>query len=160
MGARTTDLIVVYGGAPRLIRSIAVGGETLIKSAMQNLNTDYKQAAQFVSKFGLAQDKLEGQVFKALKSSMESLIEEIKKSVKFFSSRYQQISIEKIVVSGGASRLPEFPLYVANNTGMPVEIGNAWTNANYSSTLHDTLLSISSQFSVATGLALRSEAKQ
>lgn len=160
MGARSTDLIVVYGGAPRLIRSIAVGGETLVKSAMQNLNTDYKQAVQFVSKFGLAQDKLEGQVFKALKSSMEGLIEEIKKSIKFFSGRYQQVKIDKIIISGGASRLPEFPLYLANNTAMPVEIGNAWTNTNYSSTLHDTLLSISSQFSVATGLALRSEGKQ
>ncbi len=157
MGARTTDLIVVYGPAPRLIRSIAVGGETLIKSAMQNLNTDYKQAVQFVSKFGLAQDKLEGQVFKALKSSMEDLVSEIRKSIKFFSGRYPQVAVEKIIVSGGSSRLPEFPLYLANNTGMPVEIGNAWTNINYSSTLHDTLLSISSQFSVAAGLALRSE---
>lgn len=159
MGAKTTDLIVVYGGAPRLVRSISIGGETLIKSAMQNLNTDYKQAVQFVSKFGLSTDKLEGQVFKALKSSMESLTDDIRKSVKFFTSRYQQLAIEKIIVSGGASRLPDFPLYLANNTGMPVEIGNAWTNVNYGSTLHDTLLGISSQFSVVTGLALRSEGR-
>lgn len=155
MGAHSTDLVVVYGGAPRLIRSIGTGGETLIKSAAQNLNIDYKQAAQFVSKFGLTQNKLEGQVYKALQSSVDGLIEEINKSIKFFVQRYQQAQADKVIVAGGASRLPEFPLYIANSLSLPVEIGNAWTNVNYDPSLHDTLLSISSQFGVAAGLALR-----
>lgn len=155
VGAHSSDITIVYNGAPRVIRSIAIGGESLIKSAAQNLNIDVKQAAQFVSKFGLAEGKLEGQVFKALKPSVDNLVEEVGKSTKFFYARYPQVKIEKVVVSGGASRLPHFPLYLANAITMPVEIGNSWTNVSYDPTLQDTLLSISSQFSVAVGLALR-----
>jgi type IV pilus assembly protein PilM len=158
LGAHSTDLIVTYAGSPRLVRAIAVGGETLIKSAAQNLNIDHKQAAQFVAKFGLTQSKLEGQVFKALKSSVDSLIDDIQKSEKFFAGRYKQVKIEKVILSGGASQLPEFPLYLANTVGLPVEIGNAWSNVGYDAGLHDTLLSISSQFAVAVGLALRESA--
>lgn len=84
LGAHSTDLVLTYGAVPRLVRSIAIGGETLIKTTAQNLNVDQKQAAQFVSKFGLTQDKLEGQVFRALKGSVDSLIDEIKKTQKFF----------------------------------------------------------------------------
>lgn len=155
LGALTSDLVVISNGAPRLVRSIPIGGETLVKSAAQNLNIDHKQAEQFVAKFGLTQTKLEGQVHRAIKGTVDSLVDEIKKSQKFFSARYTDVKLEKIIVSGGASRLPEFPLYLANAVGLPVEIGNAWTNTSYDPGLHDTLLSLSSQFSVAVGLALR-----
>lgn len=159
LGANSTDLVVISGGVPRLVRSIAMGGETLIKSAAQNLNVDQKQAAQFVAKFGLSESKLEGQVFRALKSGVDNLVDEVKKSEKFFAGRYPQTKIEKIILSGGASRVPDFPVYLANAVGLPVEIGNAWSNLNYDPTLHDTLLGISSQFSVAVGLALREVAQ-
>ena len=43
-------------------------GQTLTKAAAQTLGLDDAQAEQFVHKFGLTQTKLEGQVFKAIKT--------------------------------------------------------------------------------------------
>ncbi len=37
-----------------------------MRAASQNLNIDEKQAEQFVFKFGMSKDKLEGQVYKAI----------------------------------------------------------------------------------------------
>ena len=97
MGANTTDLVIVSNGAPRLARAIPMGGDGLLKAAQQNLGVDDKQAMQFVYKFGLMQDKLEGQVYKALTNTVDNLVSEIDKSVKFFSTRYNKMPVSKIV---------------------------------------------------------------
>lgn len=156
VGFKSTDLVVVMGGAPRLTRSIPTGSEAIIRSAVQNLNIDDKQAEQFVFKFGLAKDKLEGQVYQAVIGSVDIIMTEIEKSIKFFQTRYNQ-NLERIIVTGGASTIPEFPLYIANKFGLNVEIGNAWRNVAYAQDKQNELLSVSNNFGVAAGLAERQE---
>jgi type IV pilus assembly protein PilM len=155
VGQRSTDLVTVYSGMPRLTRSIPTGMEAIIRSAMQNLNIDEKQAEQFVMKFGLSKDKLEGQVYQAIISTVELLTSEIEKSIKFFQTRYTNVGLDRIVVTGGGSVLPEFPLYLANKFMLNVEIGNAWHNVQFNPERQNELLAISNQFSVAVGLAGR-----
>lgn len=154
-GDNTTDLVTVYKSSPHLIRSIPIGGQTLVKTVAENLNLEHEQATQFLYKFGLSKGKLEGQVVKAIQTNVESLISEVDKSNKFFVSRYKDAKIEKIVITGGASQLPELPNTLANSTGLPVEIGNAWANIEYNPGIQDQLMQASNAFSVATGLALR-----
>lgn len=155
MGANTTDLIVEYNGAPRLVRSIPQGGNNLLKAAQQNLNVDDKQAMQFVYKFGMMENKLEGQVYKALQSTVDSLVSEVEKSVKFFTTRYKDVAIKRIIVTGRASVLPDFPLYLVNKAGIAVEIGNSWQNVTYPKNSYNDLMAVANQYSVAVGLAER-----
>jgi len=155
MGNLSTDLVIVKSGVPRLVRSIPTGNDSIIKSAMQNLNIDDSQAKQFVSKFGLNQQKLEGQIFHAISGVVDSLLSEVEKSIKFFSTRYQQQVIDKIIVVGGAAILPEFPVYLANKFAINVEIGNAWRNVVVGVDRQNELAAISNQFAVAAGLAER-----
>ncbi len=157
IGQKSADIVTVYGGLPRLTRSIPTGMEAIIRSAVQNLNIDEKQATQFVMKFGLSKDKLEGQVYEAIINSVELLTSEVEKSIKFFQTRYVNTSIDRIIVTGGGSVLPEFPLFLANKFMLNVEIGNAWRNVQFSPDRQNELLSISNQFSVAVGLAERNE---
>jgi type IV pilus assembly protein PilM/plasmid segregation protein ParM len=157
VGRRSTDLVVVLNGTPHLTRSVPTGVEAVVRAATQNLNIDEKQAEQFVFKFGLSQDKLEGQVFHAITSTIDLLTTEVEKSIKFFQTRYVGSRIEKIIVTGGASVIPEFPLYMANKFGLNVEIGNAWRGVSYSRDRQNELLAISNQFGVAVGLAERNE---
>ena len=155
LGNKSTDIVIVINGISRLTRSIPTGSEAIIRGAMQNLNIDEAQAQQFVSKFGLSKEKLEGQVFQAISSTVEIITSEIEKSVKFFNSRYTGVKLEQLVVTGGASVIPEFPLYLANKLGLNVEIGNAWRNVAYPRERQNELLALSNQFSVAVGLAER-----
>ena len=157
VGSKATDLVIAMNGAPRLTRSIPTGTEALIKAAMQNLSIDEKQAEQFVFKFGLSKDKLEGQVYNAISSTVDILFTEIEKSIKFFQSRYNNARIERIIVTGGASALPEFPLFIANKFGVSVEIGNAWRNIAFPQDKQNELLSMSNHFGAAAGLAERIE---
>lgn len=157
IGSKSTDLVIQMNGAPRLIRAIPTGSEAIIKAASQNLNVDDKQAQEFVFKFGLSQQKLEGQVHNAIIGTVDILMSDIDKSIKFFQSRYKDMKLEKIVMTGGASALPEFPLYIANKFGINVEIGNAWSNVQYGPERQNELMSVSNHFGVAVGLAERVE---
>ncbi len=157
IGEKNTDLVILMNGAPRLTRSIPTGSEALVRAAVQNLNIDDAQARQFVFKFGLAQDKLEGQVHQAIIGTVDLLISEIEKSIKFFNARYGDVKLDRVIMTGWASALPEFPLYVANKFGLNVEIGSAWRNVSYSADRQNELMSVSNHFGVAAGLAERNE---
>ena len=157
MGQLSTDLVITMADAPRLTRSIPTGVEAVIRSATQNLNIDDKQAQQFVYKFGVSKEKLEGQVYQAIIGTIDLLVREIDKSVKFFQTRYPEVPIERMIVTGGASTIPEFPLYLANKFGVNVEIGNAWRNVAFAADRQNELLAVSNQFGVAVGLAERNE---
>jgi len=157
MGSKSTDIVISMDGAPRLTRAIPTGTEAILKAAMQNLNVDEKQAEQFVFKFGINKDKLEGQVYQAIISTLDVLTNEIDKSIKFFQARYVGVKLDRLIVSGGAAVLPELPLYLANRFGLNVEISNAWRNIAFSSDRQNELSALSNQFGVAAGLAERDE---
>ncbi len=155
IGNLGTDLVVSMNGAPKLSRSIPTGTEAIIKAAAQNLNIDETQAQQFVFKFGVGKDKLEGQIYNAIIGTVDILMTEIEKSIKFFQTRYTSSKIDRIIVTGTASSLPEFPLYIANKFGLNVEIGNAWRNVSFPASRQNELLAVSNHFCVAVGLAER-----
>lgn len=157
IGNKSTDLVISIAGGPRLTRSIPTGSEAIIHSAAQNLNIDDKQAEQFVFKFGISKDKLEGQVYQAIIGTVDILTTEIDKSIKFFQQRYPDNKLERIIVTGAASTLPEFPLYIANKFAIQTEIGNAWRNVSFPASRQNELLAVSNHFSVAAGLAERNE---
>ena len=155
IGSKSTDLVITMNGAPRLTRSIPTGSEAIVRSAIQNLNIDERQAREFVFKFGLSQQKLEGQVYHAIIGTIDLLMNDIDKSIKFFQSRYGGAKLEKIVMTGGASALPEFPLHIANKFGINVEIGNSWLNVRFGLERQNELMAVSNHFGVAVGLAER-----
>ncbi len=157
IGYKSTDLVIAMNGVPRLTRSIPTGNEAIMRSAVQNLNIDERQAQQFVFKFGLNKEKLEGQIYQAIIGTVDILVTEVEKSIKFFQTRYPEAKLGRIIVTGGASMLPGFPLYVANKFGVNVEIGNAWRNVSYSQDRQNELMGVSNSFGVAAGLAERQE---
>jgi type IV pilus assembly protein PilM len=155
IGSKSTDIVIAMNGAPHLTRAIPLGSEAIVRAASQSLNVDVSQAQQFVFKFGVSKDKLEGKVYAAIVGTVDSLMAEIEKSIKFFQDRYPSAAIERIIVTGGASVMPELPLYIANKFNMNVEIGNAWRNVSFPSSQQNELLSVSNHFAVAVGLAER-----
>lgn len=155
IGSAATDIVVTIGSVPHLSRSIPSGHQALITATAQHLGIDREQARQFVFKFGLGKDKLDGQVYGSIINLIEGLAAEIDKSIKFFQGRYPTLKIDRMIVTGGASVLPEFPIYLANKFGISVEIGSAWRNINIPSSQQNEMDSVSNNFAIAAGLAER-----
>ena len=155
IGTLSSDIAIFTGPVPQIVRSIGVGSKAMRRVISQNLGLDETQADQFMKKFGLQEDKIEGQVYKTLKPVIDHVVEELNKSIAYQFERSPESKIEKIILTGGTSALPNLPAYIANATKLTVEIGNPWTNISYPTDLQQTLAGISLNYATALGLALR-----
>ena len=155
MGDFSTDLVVTLGTAPRLIRSIPIGFQTLVRTSKQNLNIEEQQAQQLMLKFGLLPDRLEGQIIRSVQSTVDQLNGEISKSLKFFATKYAGVSVGAILTSGYSAMLPGFSDVVSRHINIPVQVATPWQHVNVSGSDQPKLAPVSSQFAVAVGLAER-----
>jgi len=155
VGEQSTDLAITFGDTPRLVRTIPTGVRSLIKAAVQNLNVQEDQARQFILKFGLAPDRLEGQVYRAVESTLENFATELTKSIKFFQTRYPNTPVGGILLSGFASVVPQFGNYVTAKTGVPSAIANPWQKVKVAQADQQQLMTVASEFATVIGLAER-----
>lgn len=156
-GDNTTDVVVETGDAPKLIRALPNGLQPLVKAIVQNLGVQPDQAIQFVMKFGLLPDKLEGKVVHALESTVEQFITEVGKSIKFFNGKYPEAAISTLVLTDIGSTIPGLSEYITQKTGLPVVPGNPWARVTVSQEDQQRLQANAMTFSVAVGLAMRED---
>ena len=156
VGELSTNLVVTYGDSPRLVRTIPTGIHSLVKAAVQNLNVQEDQARQFIVKFGLAPDRLEGQVYHAVENVLDGFAAELVKSIKFFQTRYPNTPVGGILLSGYASVIPKFGEYVTAKTGVASAQANPWQKVKVPQGDQQQLASIATEFAVGVGLAQRS----
>lgn len=155
VGETSTDLAITYGDTPRLVRTIPTGLRTLVKAAVQNLNVKEDQARQFIIKFGLAPDRLDGQVYRAIEMTLDSFAAELIKSIKFFQTRYPNIPVAGILLSGYAAVVPMFGEYVTAKTTIQSAVANPWQKVRVAQNDQQQLAAIASEFGAAVGLAQR-----
>lgn len=159
VGERATDLAITFGDTPRLVRNIPIGLGSLIKVAVQNLNVQEDQARQFILKFGLAPDRLEGQVYRSIESTLDNFASELIKSIKFFQTRYPNTPVGGILLSGFSAVVPKFGEYITAKTGVPSSVANPWQRVHVAQADQQQLGSIASEFATAIGLAERKNLK-
>ncbi len=155
MGEHSTDIEITYGDTPRLIRTIPTGIASFVKAAVSNLNVQDDQARQFILKFGLAPDRLEGQVLRALESSLDSFAAEITKSIKFFETRYPNVAVQGVLLAGFASVIPQFDSYLAAKVGKQIHLANPWQGIQLSQEDQKQLGPVATEFATVIGLAKR-----
>ncbi len=155
-GETATDIVVVFQSMPRLVRSVPGGLQGLTVQLAQNLNVRTDQARQFILKFGLAQDKLDGQVYRVLDSVLVGFIQEMQKSIQFFQARYVGNLVKGVVPAGFASIIPYMSEYIESKLSVAAQRGNPWQNVMVPETLQPKLAGVASEFAVVVGLAERS----
>lgn len=155
VGEQSTDLAITFGDSPRLVRTIPMGLQSLIKATVQNLNVQEDQARQFILKFGLAPDRLEGQVFRSIENTLDNFATELVKSIKFFQTRYPNTPVGGILLSGFSAIVPQFGEYVTAKTAIASSVANPWQKVRVGQSDQQQLGSIASEFATVIGLAQR-----
>lgn len=154
IGGSKTELSIVENGVVTHVRALPSGGYALTRSIAQNLGLDSAQAEQFKLKFGLSQDKLEGQVFKSMRPILGTITDEIQRSIKFYQDQYGS-SVGRIVLTGGSSKIPELVSFLKMVLNLEVVYGNPWGKVVFQPELNDKLNQNSAEFACAVGLAMR-----
>lgn len=156
IGEMSTDIVVTVADKPVLVRTLPMGIKALVNAIVANLNIKEDQATQFIVKFGLAPDRLEGQVFRAIESVLDNFVTEIVKSIKFFQGKYATESINKIHLSGYAGIIPLLAEYIGSKTTLPTEVTSPWHKISMSESDRQKILASEFEFATVVGLAQRS----
>jgi len=87
---------------------------------------------------------------------LEIFAAELTKSVRFFQSKYSNVQVIGIVLSGFAGVIPFIAEYMEAKTGVQTVQGNPWQLVQVTPAQQQALINVASEFAVAIGLAERS----
>jgi type IV pilus assembly protein PilM len=65
------------------------------------------------------------QVYDAMLPTLVELVTEIRRSIEYYSNRYPDSRVDKVLVYGGTACMPNFAEFLAGEVGTAVEVGNA-----------------------------------
>jgi type IV pilus assembly protein PilM len=153
-GTNTTDISIIESGIPVISRSIDVGGLTITRAISRNLNISLSRAEQFKYDMGISSVVADDGIPKAIIDTVSPIANEIRYIINLYQGK-ENSAIEKILLSGGSSMLPNFASYLARLFEMKVIIGDPWSRISYPAELGPTLKELGPRLSIAAGLAMR-----
>ena len=155
IGTEQTLIVLAYKGFVILTRDILLGEETFARDLAQKMELDLTQAREYINTYGLDRTKVGGKVYESLSPLFNKIIDEIKKSKVFFSTRNPMVKINKIIVSGESALMPGLLIYMVNNFDVEVVLANPWIKLNLPTSQQGNIQQKGPVFSVAVGLALK-----
>ena len=157
VGAEELGINAIKNEVSLFTRDSSYGGAQITEAIMSEFNVSFEEAEK-MKLGGVEIDKEKEGLEGIFTSVVSEWVQEIKRALDFVSSTYPDETIEKIVVSGGACRIPGFQKYLNLETDIPVTQFNPFANLAIDEKRFDPnyLNYMAPQAAVAVGLALRS----
>ncbi len=153
-GASVLNVNVLRDGKSIFTRDISIGGTAYTEALQKELDLSYEAAEQL--KRGIPVD---GATFEEalpiLHAMNENVLLEIRKTFDFFKVAAESEHIDRIMLSGGASRVDRFREMVEERFGVPVEDFDPFKNVTCDAGLLPSDAGGVASAAVAVGLALR-----
>ena len=127
IGSMTSHLVITRNGRIRFVRVLPVGGSVLTRAIMDTQGVGASEAQQMQEDASLLRDNagsLSGgrQLVEILRGSLMEIAGEVQRSLNFYSVQ-EGAPVERLILSGGTSKLKGLPLFMQDVLGIPVGIG-------------------------------------
>lgn len=160
VGAVRTNIIIVENGIPYVTRSLDMGGATLTRAMSKVLSMDLKAAEQMKCDIKSVSTLYPGEGLpKIFEAAIAPMLTELQYSMNLYAGgqggETSGKSIEKIILTGGASALPALASFFAKQLSTKTYVGDPWARVVYSDELRPVLDEIGPRFAVTVGLAMR-----
>jgi type IV pilus assembly protein PilM len=155
-GASATNINILQGDQSVFTRDISIGGNAYTEALQRELNLPFETADAL--KRG---EPVEGATYEdarpVLRAVTENVMLEIQKTFDFFKATASSDRIDRIMLSGGASRAEGFTEMLAERFGAPVEPFDPFRKISFDAKKFksDSAAEIAPTVAVAVGLALR-----
>jgi type IV pilus assembly protein PilM len=155
-GASATNINILQGDQSVFTRDIAIGGNAYTEALQRELNLPYENADQL--KRG---QTIDGATYDdarpVLRAVTENVMLEIQKTFDFYKSTASNDRIDRIILSGGASRAEGFTEMLTDRFETAVEPFDPFKKIAFDGKKFqvDTLADVAPTVAVAVGLALR-----
>lgn len=155
IGNKMMNATVVENGYVLASHSaFGMGGKEITKAISYGFNVDFRRAEELKKSIGLNFSGPQKKVSEIILPTINIIISEVKKMNEAYAKNNKK-TIKKIIVTGGTSNLPGLIKYFSDELNISIKDGNPWKNITYDKILSGKLEKMSSDFSVAVGLALR-----
>jgi type IV pilus assembly protein PilM len=159
IGASTMNINILNGTRSVFTRDVSVGGNQYTGLLQKELNLTFEQAESV--KRGMLLP--EGQESQAIEPMMETVSDilalEIQKTIDFYRATAEdgESTVQKILISGGGSKLPGLINYLAKRFEIPVEVFDPFRKIKVDARRFDPdyVRDVMPGMAVAVGLALR-----
>ena len=155
-GASATNINILNGDQSVFTRDISIGGNAYTEALQKELNLPFDLADQL--KRGMPVDGVTYEDAKpVLRAVSENVMLEIQKTFDFFKTTASSDRIDRIMLSGGASRAEGFKEMLSDRFDAPVEGLDPFKRVGFDSKKFqiDSAAEITPTAAVAVGLALR-----
>jgi type IV pilus assembly protein PilM len=125
VGARVTNIVVHSAGVPRFVRILLMGGQDVTDAVSEQLGVPLEQAEgmkQHFANYGTGEEL--AMVSRTVATTAQDFVDEIRGSLDYYASSNPEAPIERIVVSGGGSKLEGLIERLAGSTRLPVISGD------------------------------------
>ncbi|MFQ5490604.1 MAG: type IV pilus assembly protein PilM [Phycisphaerae bacterium] len=153
IGAENTDLVVATPWS-LWTRTIPLGGNKFTDALVKSFKLSFSKAENLKQTAGSS--KYARQIFQSMRPIFADLVQELQRSIGFYTSTHRQAKLTKCLAMGSAFKLPGLQKYLQQNLSLTVSRPDKYQNtvesaAAKESQFTDNVLS----FGVAYGLALQ-----
>ena len=127
IGASVTNIVVHQGGVPRFVRILLMGGHDITDAVAERLGVELEQAESVKQTTGLAAvpgTAEQHPANRAIESTGAGFVEEVRGSLDYYLAQPGAVRIDRVVLSGGGSRLTGLAERLSAATRLPVEIAH------------------------------------
>jgi len=155
IGASVTNINILKNGLSIFTRDITIGGKEFTEWIQREFSVEYGEAEGM--KLSLGHDETPPDLDKLAHDFTNLVCGEIKRTLEFFSKTLWKEEVDKIILGGGSSKIPQVKDRLGQVTGAKVEVVNPFRNVLYSDKDFDPeyIRDIAPKMGVVVGLALR-----
>ncbi len=129
VGAAVSKIAVHRAGSPLFVRMVRFGGEVVTRQLQQVLELSWEEAEEVklsASRAMTAGADVEGddERARALQAGVRRVITEVRSSLDFFRAQHEDVEVERVVLCGGASLVPDLAGELATALELPVDQGD------------------------------------
>jgi len=157
LGANATSVNVLRGDTSVFTRDIQAGGNLLNEELQKRLGISSEEAERAKLGDRDVADVDPESVDEILSDAIENLVQEVQRSLDFFSATSNEDRVSKIYLTGGVSGSDKAQSIIEDRLGISVERVDPFRNVTVNDKQFDKdyLEAIGPMFSVAAGLAMR-----
>lgn len=126
VGAHLTNIAVHFGGTPRFVRTISIGGDDITDSLASAFNLPWEQAETVKSVL----PGTSSPYAILLRERIGGVIDEIRNSVDYYRTEPGGVHIQRVVLTGGSSLIPDFDERLADSLRIDVEHGKPFRSVS------------------------------
>jgi type IV pilus assembly protein PilM len=159
IGASTTNINILNGNRSVFTRDASFGGNQYTSLLQKELGLTFEHAEQVKRGMPLPEPVEDRDIIPILETVSDILALEIQKTMDFYRATVEDggVAVEKILVSGGGSKLAGLIDFLAKQFEMPVEIFDPFRKIKVDSRGFDPeyMREVIPEMAIAVGLALR-----